>query len=91
MTGTQVLETIESSISLGTFCRVLCCGMAVLLVKPDYGPMVEVREEKEELRDQEMNLINLGAAWTSESRDTCKTAGLLVAEEPAKLAGGSVN
>ena len=65
--------------------------MAALLVKPDYGPVVEAREDREEPRDQEMNLINLGAAWTSESPDTCKTAGLLGAEEPAELAGGSVN
>ena len=65
--------------------------MAALPVKPDYGPVVEAREDREEPRDQEMNLINLGAAWTSENPDTCKTAGLLVVEEPAKLADGSVN
>ena len=57
--------------------------MAALLVKPDYGPVVEFRKEKEEPQDQEMNLINLGAAWMSEILDTCKTAGLLVVEEPA--------
>ena len=86
-TGARVLETRGSSISLGTFCRVLCCGMAALLVKPDYGPMVEVREDEEELPNQEMNLINLGAAWASESSDTCKTVGLLGAEGPAELTG----
>ena len=85
------METRGSSISLGTFCKVLYCGMAALLVKPDYGPVVEAREEKEEPREQEMNLINMGVAWTSENPDTCKTAGLIVVEEPAKLADGSVN
>ena len=90
-TGARVLETRGSSISLGTFCKVLCCGMAVLLVKPDYDPMVDARKDREELRDQEMNLINVGVAWTSENLDTCKTAGLIVVEEPAKLADGSVN
>ena len=53
----RVLETRGSSISLGTFCKVLYCGMVALLVKPDYGPVVEVREDKEEPRDQEMVLI----------------------------------
>ena len=53
--------------------------------------MVEAREDREEPRDQEMNLINLGVAWTSENLDTCETAGLIVVEEPAKLADGSVN
>ena len=65
--------------------------MAALLVKPDYGPVVKAREDREELQDQEMNLINMGVAWTSEHPDTCKTAGLIVAEEPAKLADGPVN
>ena len=65
--------------------------MAALLVKPDYGPVVEAREDREEPRDQEMNLINLGVAWTSENLDSCKTAGLIIVEEPAKIADGSVN
>ena len=60
-------------------------------MKPDYGPMVEAREDREEPRDQEMNLINMGVAWTSENPGTCKMAGLIVVEEPAKLADGSVN
>ena len=58
--------------------------MAALLVKPDYGPMVEVREDKEEPQDQEMDLINIGAAWSRENPDTFQTAGLIVVEEPAK-------
>ena len=90
-TRAQVLETRGSSISLGTFCKVLCCGMAALLVKPDYGPVVETREDREELQDQEVNLINIGVAWMSENPDSSKTAGLIVVEELAKLADGSVN
>ena len=65
--------------------------MAALLVKPDYGPVVEAREEKEEPREQEMNLLNIGVAWTSEDSDTCKTAGLIVVEESAESAEGSMN
>ena len=72
---------------MGTFCRVLCCGMAALLVKPNYEPVEEVSEEKEEPQDQEMNLINLGAAWKSESPDVCRAVGLLGAEGPAEPPG----
>ena len=45
-TGARVLETRGSSISLGTFCQVLCCGMAALLVKPNYEPVRERRARK---------------------------------------------
>ena len=86
-TGARVLETRGSSISMGTFCRVLCCGMAALLVKPNYEPVEEVSEEKEEPQDQELNLINLGAAWKSESPDVCRAVGLLGAECPAEPPG----
>ena len=65
--------------------------MAALLVKPDYGPVVEAREDREEPRDQEGTPINKGVAWASKNPDTCKTARLIVVEEPAKLADGSVN
>ena len=65
--------------------------MAALLVKPDYDPIVEAREEKEEPREQEMNLINMGVAWTSENPDTCKMAGLIMVDEPAESADGSMN
>ena len=57
---------------------------------PDYGPVVEAREDRKEPRDQEMNLITLGVAWMSENPDTCKTAGLIVVEEPEKLTDSSV-
>ena len=89
--GARVLETRGSSISLGTFCKVLCCGMAALLVKPSYDPVMETREEKEEPQEQEMNLLNIGVAWTSEDLDTCKMAGLIVVEESAESAEGSMN
>ena len=89
--GAQVLETRGSGISLGTCCKVLCCGMAALLVKPDYGPVVEAREEKEGPREQEMNLLNMGVAWKSENPDTCKMAGLIMVDEPAESADGSMN
>ena len=49
--------------------------------------MEEVSEEKEEPQDQEMNLINLGAAWKSKSLDVCRAVGLLGAEGPAEPPG----
>ena len=60
--------------------------MATLLVKPDYGPVVGVRKDREELQDQEVDLINMGVAWTSEHPETCRTAGPIITEERAKLA-----
>ena len=72
---------------MGTFCRVLCCGMAALLVKPNYEPVEEVSEEKEEPQDQELNLINLGTVWKNESPDVCRAVGLLGSECPAEPSG----
>ena len=60
--------------------------MAALLVKPDYGPVVEAREDREELQDQEVNLINMGVAWTSEHPETCTMSGPIITDEQAKLA-----
>ena len=55
--------------------------MATLLVKPNYGPVGGAREDREELHDQEVDLINIGVAWTSEHPETCRTAGLIITEE----------
>ena len=41
----------------------------------DYGPFVEAREEKEEPREQEMNLLNIGVAWTSENQTLVRRPG----------------
>ena len=57
--------------------------MAVLLVKPDYGPVGEAGEDRKELHDREVDLINIGVAWTSEHPETCRTAELIVTEERA--------
>ena len=65
--------------------------MAALLVKPSYDPIMETREEKGEPQEQEMNLLNIGVAWTGEDLDTCKTAGLIGVEESAEPAEGSMN
>ena len=65
--------------------------MAALLVKPDYGPVVEVREDKEEPRDQEMDFANMRAVWSRENLDTCQTAGLIVGGKTSKVANGSMN
>ena len=87
----RILETRGSSISLGMFCKALCCGMATLLVKPDYGPVVGAREDREELQDQDVDLINMGVAWTREHPETCRTAGPIITDERAKLADCSVD
>ena len=55
-----------------------------LLVKPNYEPLKEDSEEKEEPQDQERNLINLGAVWKNESPDVCRALGLLGSECPAE-------
>ena len=65
--------------------------MAALLVKPSYDPVMEMREEKGEPQEQEMNLLNIGVAWTGEDLDTCKTARLIGVEESAAPAEGSIN
>ena len=52
--------------------------------KPDYRPVIEVGGDKEELRDQEMDLAKMRAIWSRENPDTCQTARLIIVEEPAK-------
>ena len=54
--------------------------MTALLVKPNYEPVEEDSEEKEEPQDQEQSLINLGAVWKNESPDVCRAVGLLGSE-----------
>ena len=61
--------------------------MAALLVKQYYEPMEELSEENKEPQDQELNLINLGAAWKNESLDVCRVVGFLGTECPAEPPG----
>ena len=65
--------------------------MATLLMKPNYGPVVGVREDREELQDQDVDLINMGVAWTREHPETCRTAGPIITDERVKLADCSVD
>ena len=65
--------------------------MATLLMKPDYGPVVGAREEREELQDQDIDLINMGVAWTRGHPETCRTAGPIITDEQTKLADCSVD
>ena len=65
--------------------------MATLLAKPDYDPVVGAREDREELQDQDVDLINMGVAWTREHPETCRTAGLIITDERVKLADCSVD
>ena len=63
------------------FFRAICCGMATLLMKPDYDPVVGAREDGEELQDQDVDLINMGVAWTREHPETSRTAGPIITDE----------
>ena len=65
--------------------------MAALLVKHDYSPVVEIRGDKEELRDQEMDLANMRAVWSRENPDTNQMVGLIVGGTTSKVAIGSEN
>ena len=44
--GIRVLKTRGPSTTPGLFCKVLCCGMAALLEKPDYRPVTEAGSER---------------------------------------------
>ena len=89
--GIRVLKTRGSSTTPGLFCKVLCCGMATLLEKPDYRPVVEVGGGKEELRDPEMDLATMRAVWSREGLNTDQTAGLIVGGTTSRAATGSEN
>ena len=89
--GSRILGSRGSSISLGMFFRAICCGMATLLMKPDYGPVVGAREDREELQDQDVDLINMGAAWKRRHPETCRKTGPTSTDEGMKLADYSVD
>ena len=55
-------------------------------MKPNYGPVVGAREDREELQEQEVDLINMGAAWTKGHLKTCGTRGSISTDEGMKLA-----
>ena len=65
--------------------------MATLLEKPDYRPVIEVGGDKEELRDQEMDLTKMRAVWSRENPDTGQMAGLIVGGTTSKVTIGSEN
>ena len=60
-------------------------------MKPDYGSVVGAREDREELQDQDMDLINMEAAGTRGHPETCRTIGPTSTDEGTKLADGSVD
>ena len=82
--GSSILGSRGSSISLGTFCTAICCGMTTLLLKPDYGSVVGAREDREEPQDQDVDLINLGVAWTRGNPETCRMTGPTITEAQTK-------
>ena len=65
--------------------------MATLLMKPDYGPVVGAREDWKELQDQDVDLINMGVAWTRGHPETCRTAGPTIIDKRTKLVDCSVD
>ena len=65
--------------------------MAALLEKPDYRPVIEVRRDKGELRDSEMDLVKMKTVWSRENLDTDQTAGLIVGGTTSQVAIGSEN
>ena len=79
--GSRILGTRGSSISLGMFCKASYCGMAALQAKPDYDPVVGAREDREELQDQDADLIKMRVAWTKEHPETGRTAGPIITDE----------
>ena len=48
--------------------------------------MVGAREDREELQDQNADLIKMRVAWTKEHPETGRTAGPIITDERAKLA-----
>ena len=60
--------------------------MATLLMKPDYSPVVGAREDREELQDQDVDLINMGVAWTRGHPETYRMAGTPITDKRMKLA-----
>ena len=89
-TGSRILRSQGSSINLGMFFRAICCGMATLLLKPDYGSVVGAREDREELQDQDVVLINMGVAWTRGHPETGRTTGPTITDGWTKLVECSV-
>ena len=58
--------------------------MTTLLLKPDYGSVVGAREDREELQDQDVDLINMGVAWTRGHPETCRTIGPTIIDAQTK-------
>ena len=58
--------------------------MSTLLLNPDYGLMGGAREDREELQDQDEDLINLGVAWMRGNPETCRTTGPTITEVQTK-------
>ena len=58
--------------------------MSTLLLEPDYGSMGGAREDREELKDQNEELISLGVAWMRENPDVCRATEPTIAEAQMK-------
>ena len=68
--GSRIIRSLEQHVSLGTFLRAFCCGIATFIIKPKYTPVAEAREDQERLQEQDINLINIGPAWTRAAPET---------------------
>ena len=60
--------------------------MAALLEKPDYRPVMEVRGDKGDLRDSELDFVKMKAVWSRENLDTDQTTGLIVGGTTSQVA-----
>ena len=73
--GSRIIRSLEQHVSLGTFLRAFCCGIATFVIKPKYTPGAEVQEDQERLQEQDIDLINMGPAWTRAVPETHVTEG----------------
>ena len=55
---------------MGTLLRAFCCGIATFIIKPEYAPVAEAQEDQERLQEQDIDLINIGPAWTRVAQRT---------------------
>ena len=76
--GIRVLKTRGSTITPGLFCTVLCCGLAALLEKPQYQPVMRQGREQGDRQDSDLDSVKIRAYWSRVSSDTDRTTELTV-------------
>ena len=84
--GIRVLKTRGPTTTPGLFCKVLCCGMAALLEKPEYQPMTGVGGDQGDLQDSDLDSVRMKAYWSRGSSDMDQTTGLTVGGTASQVA-----